>query len=139
MLTLSSSDLKRLSDEDLQLYCECEMELATVADQRLSTITAAKHIFNIMKHIEMTSLLDDTTEYDFVVLFLSRAHSRLYFVLVYFANHLILISHDFTLKQRIFDIEYAVSMYAANCRSCRGHQKSCILKRVLATQIQMCL
>ena len=59
MFKLLFSDLKSLSAEDLQLYCECEMELATVADQRLSTITAAKHIFNIMKQIEMASLLED--------------------------------------------------------------------------------
>ena len=60
MLMISFVDPVRLSVEDLQLFCECEVELAAVADQRLSIITAAKHILNSMKHIEMASIHYDS-------------------------------------------------------------------------------
>ena len=62
-----SADPVSLSAEDLQLLCQCELELATVADQRLLTITAARHIVAIMKKIEKASSLEDNevNEYEF--------------------------------------------------------------------------
>lgn len=52
-------DTERLNAEDLQLMCDCEVELASVAEKRLCSITAAKHVCNIMKRIEMASLLEE--------------------------------------------------------------------------------
>ena len=67
-IEVASSSGSRISAEHLQLYCECELELAKAADARLLSITAARHVFNAMKQIQTASSLEEEEDTAYVLL-----------------------------------------------------------------------
>ena len=66
LIIIYSSIEPAVSAENLEMICHCKIELASVAEMRLLSITAARHIFNAMKLIDVASEMEDTEEAAYV-------------------------------------------------------------------------
>lgn len=66
IIVLFSSIEPGVSAKNLEMICQCKIELANVAEMRLLSITAAKHIYNAMKLIDGASEMQDTEESEYV-------------------------------------------------------------------------